>query len=101
MRTAADVDDAAVLFAFGCSLVLIVGVSLIWAWWESWLGRSLMSLDVAISLALAPAVLRVLFGLTTARLVIACYYAASLFTVGLIMMWRLVVVWRVQRGARR
>lgn len=92
-------DEAAVLFAFGCSVVFLAGYSLVSRWWRRPLGRALAALDVGLGLALAPTAMHYLVGLNVQHPFFAWYYGFSLISVGLITLWRLVVVVAVQRAA--
>ena len=97
MQTVTDLDRWAVLYAFGCSLLFLIGVSLIWKWWRSLAGRAMVLLDVMLALALLPSAIHQVFGLSLISEAFAWYYFGSLVSVGTTILWRLRVVWRVQR----
>lgn len=92
----ASFDEAALLFAFACSIIFIVGYSLVAPWWKYEAGRAMVSLDFGLTLAELPGVLHFLFGLNLAHPFFGIYYACSLFSVGAIALHRLWVVWRIQ-----
>lgn len=100
MRTVVDLDEYMVLFAFGASVLFVVVCSLVWRWWRTVWGRTSVAISAALSLALFPATLHFLLGVNTAHLWFAWYYAVSLGAVGVIELWRLVVVVREQRRGR-
>lgn len=89
-------DEAAVLFAFFSSVVFAAGYTLLAPWWRYAAGRAMVSLDFGLTVALLPAVLHYLAGLSLMHAFFAWYYGGSLILVGLIALWRLRVVWRLQ-----
>lgn len=92
-------DKIAVLTAFFSSLVFIVGYSILAPWWRHPVGRAVASLDVGLTFALLPSALHQLFGLSLISMFFAWYYGCTLFLVAAITLWRLVVIWTVQRDA--
>jgi hypothetical protein len=101
MFTAADLIEPAVLFAFACSLVLIVVCASALRIVRSEAARAMVAISVVLVLLLAPSVLHVLTGLNTSRPGFAVYYVATLVLSGVIELWRAWVVVRIQRRARR
>lgn len=98
---AADVITVGVWFAFACTLAFVGVYSLVDRWWRHEVGWTMVGLDFALFLILLPPVLHFTTGLNTSRPWFAWYYAATLFTSGLITLWRGWVVCRVQvRGLR-
>ena len=92
-------DSFVVYWAFGAAVAYIVGYSVMAPQWiRHAVGRSMVSLAGALALALLPSVLHYAVGVNLFRPWFLWYYRASLFAIGLIMLWRLVVVYRVQRG---
>lgn len=97
MNTAISVANASVLTAFFSTLTFLLGYSALARWWRSPIGRAVASLDGALLLALLPSALHQLLGLNLRYVWFAWYYAASLFLVSAITLWRLRVIWTVQR----
>lgn len=96
MRTAHDLIEPMVLFAFGASLLFVVVCTRVWPWWRQDVGRAMVSLDLALVLLLAPSALHALTGLNTQDLFFAFYYVTSVAISGVITLWRLVMVVRAQ-----
>lgn len=90
-------DSWSAYFAFGAALVYITGLTLMSPWWKTPVGRSMFALAAAIAIALLPSVLHYAIGLNLGYPWFRWYYRASLHTIGAILLWRLVVLWRVQR----
>lgn len=101
MHTAADLIEPAVFFAFGCSLLFVIGCAIVLKLERSEAGRAMIAASVVLVLLLVPSVLHVLTGLNTGRPWFAIYYVATLTLSGVIELWRLAVVIRIQRRARR
>lgn len=93
-------DSAVVYFAFGSTVVYILLGSLMWPWWSTPVGRSMVSLAAALGLALLPSTLHFAVGLDLLHPWFLWYYRVNLTLIGLIMLWRLVVLRRVQRAPR-
>jgi len=87
----------AVFFAAAAGLVYLVGYTVMVPWWRNPVGRSMVSLVAAIELLLLPPVLRSLAGVDLRDPWFRWYYWASLHLVAFVMLWRLVVAYRVQR----
>lgn len=100
MRAAAEFDEWALLAAFFASLLFVAVCTVTWRWWRTVMGRTVVSISVALSLAMLPAALHYLLGLSVANLGFAVYYGCSLTLVAGIEVRRAVAVWREQRGAR-
>lgn len=97
--SAVEFEKIAVFTAFFSSIVFVLGYSLIAPWWRQEVGRAMVSLDCGLMLALAPAVLRMLFHVTNWLTFFAWYYGGSLLLVAGITLWRLLVIWHVQIDA--
>lgn len=97
--TVARFDEVALLFSFWSSIVFIVGYTLISPWWRYVVGRAIVALDSAITLTLLPSALKYMFGINPRLSFFAWYGGFSLTLVGLIALWRLWVIWRVQVDA--
>jgi len=92
-------DKVAVLCAFFASIVFMTGYTILAPWWRHPVGRAIVSLDFALSAALTPSVLRLLFGVNIQTLWFAWYYGLALLSVAAITLWRLWVIFAVQRDA--
>jgi hypothetical protein len=98
--SAASFDNIAALTAFLTTVVFLVGYSVLAPWWRNPVGRAVASLDVALLLALLPSALRQVFGLHFTRDGwFTWYYGATLLLVSAVTLWRLAVIWTVQRDA--
>lgn len=98
---AADLITAGVWFAFACTLAFVAVYSLVDRWWRHEVGWTMVLMDFALFLMLLPSMVHFVFGWTLSDAGFAYYYAATLFTAGLITLWRGWVVCRVQvRGLR-
>lgn len=78
-------------------------ISFVWPWWKSFWGINIVTLEIAIMLALINAVLSTDFGLhVTNSVALAWVEIAALYLVGAIVTWRgfLVIIEQV-RGVRR
>lgn len=89
--------EASVLFAVGCVLAFLVGVTLIAPWWRREPARSMVALSLTLLVTLTPSVLHYLVGWTLSLTVFAWFYCGSMATVGVVHLWRLWAFWRVQR----
>jgi hypothetical protein len=88
---------------FYTSLGFTAAVSVFWPWWRSQLGWSIIAKSLALTVAVLPAMIAYWFG--------AAVYArnpwlgwlsiAAMATIPLILTWRAVVLWHVQRTARQ
>lgn len=98
--TRTDWATAAIQCVFYTSLAFVVLISLFWSWWKTQLGWTIALKSLAIAAAVFLEMLEVWFGpgfvrdhpgLETVSIV-------SLFCVPLILIWRLVVLYRIQRA---
>lgn len=92
-------DSWSACFAFGAAIAYIAGYTAMARWWRHPVGRSMVSLAAAIALALTPAVLRYAIGLNLGHPWFQWYIRASLNVIGAILLWRLVVLYRLRREA--
>lgn len=92
-------DEFAVLFSFWSAVVFILGYTAISPWWRYSVGRAIVALDAALMLTLLPSALHLMFGLMPRTSFFAWYDGFGFVLVGLICLWRLWVVWRVQKDA--
>lgn len=101
MRPGADLIEAGVWFAAACTVLFVSVYSVVDRWWRHDVGWTLVLMDFALFLILLPPLLHYTTGLNTTHPFFSYYYAATLFTSGLITLWRGWVVCRVQvRGLR-
>lgn len=101
-RLLADLSAWVVQLAFWSSLAFVAWYSLVAPWWRYPIGRAIVALDSAIALATGPAVAGLIFG---AAVVSARFFqwvtVAAFGAIPLITVWRMVIVWRVQRAGVR
>lgn len=98
MRVVAEFDEWALLAAFFCSLLFVGVCTVVWRWWRTSMGRTVVSISVALSLAMLPAALHYVFGLSVANVWFAGYYGCSLLLVAGIELRRAWAVWSEQRA---
>lgn len=93
-----DLDEYAVWFSFLMALVFPPVASAIWKWWGHPWGWNIVTLEIAIAFALLPAWLGIAFGLRREALyVFGWIQFASVVFVGLVIAWRLALIWSEQR----
>jgi hypothetical protein len=97
--TVARFDEIALLFSFWSSIVFIVGYSVISPWWRERISRAVVALDACITLTLLPSAVKYMFGVSPRSHFLLWYTGFALLLVGATALWRLAVVWAVQRGA--
>jgi hypothetical protein len=91
-----------VLFAFFTSLMFIVGYTALAKWWKSEIGWARISLDFGIAVALSPTFLHVTFGIhVDDSPAFAWYTISAIAFVGLVALWNLALVARVQSKRQR
>jgi len=92
-----------VLFAFWSAIAFMVGYTVLAKWWRSEVGWARVSLDFAIALALSPTMVHVITGMRVEESVaFAWYQIGAIALVGLVSLWNLAVVARLQlKGLRR
>lgn len=103
MIALADNADAAVITAWAASVVFVIGYTFKWPgkirapWWRYRVGRAMVSLDVALMLALLPTVLRLVLHLNASHFVFfTWYFIVSLYVVAATTLWRLRTITYVQ-----
>ena len=92
-----DLDEYVIWFSFLISVLFPAATSAVWPWWKHAWGVNIIVLEGAIALALLPPWLRIVFGLRSFTYLFAWVQLASVTLVGLIIVWRLVLIWRTQR----
>jgi hypothetical protein len=97
----ADLGSDVVFFACAGSVAFLVVYLALARGWRTEIGRSLITLDAGLTLALAPSVLHRLFGFSLASIGFAWYFVASIAIVGAATWWRTWFVIKVQWRGRR
>lgn len=93
------VEVVALQAAFWASAIFPMAMSLFWPWWQSWWGRNIIALEVAIALVLLPDIMVLEFGMmpgSTPGHVLLWVATISLCLVTVIIVWRGVLIWRAQ-----
>jgi len=98
---AVDVADSAIITAFLCSIIFILGYTWLAPWWHYPVGRALISLDAALLTTLLPSVIRLVFRVNGHTVFFTWYTAASIFLVAAATLWRLKTINHVQHTSRR
>ena len=97
MLTQAEATRLGVEAIFYGSLLFCIGVSSFWAWWRSQLGWTIIAKSLALALAVLPAMIFYWFGARAPQWLTAVSIAA-LWSVPLVLAWRLAVLWKIQRA---
>ena len=97
--TQAEATRIGVEAIFYGSLLFCIGVSAFWAWWKSQLGWTIIAKSLALTIAVLPAMVFFWFGARAPEW-LAAVSTAGLWCVPLILMWRLAVLWKIQRDGR-
>lgn len=100
VQVLADVHQIAVQAGFWVALAFPVVTGAYWPWHRSWWGRNLVALDMVIMLALLGSTLHYEFGLDYGHApghVLLWVTAVSLCLVPAVLIWRMVMIWLVQR----
>jgi hypothetical protein len=82
-------SEYVVNFAFWAIIAVFIVTSLIWPWWKSFWGVNIVSLELAIDLALVPSVLSLDFGFS--RLT---SWPGAWVQIGAVFLAACIVVWR-------
>lgn len=89
-------------FAFWSAITFAAFAGVVWPWWKSSWGINIISLEIAIALALFEPVLQVDFGVNiTSSVVFAWVGVFALWLVGVISVWRGALVISAQVKGRR
>lgn len=81
-------DESGLLAAFFGSMVFLIAVSCVSQWWATRWGRSVVSLDAALFIALLPTALHYLTGLSLRDEFFTYYYAGSMYLACATSLWR-------------
>lgn len=93
-----DLDEYIIWFSFLLSVLFTPVATLMWRWWKHPWGVNIVTLELAIAFALLPAWLSVAFGLRHAAVyVFAWVQLASVALVGVVIISRLLLIWKTQR----
>jgi hypothetical protein len=84
-------------------LVVFVGQYTVYSpWWKDQIGRTLVALDIALLLALASTAASVLFGFRRSTSHYAAFVSGiELWLIAGVIMWRIVVWYRIYRQRRK
>ncbi len=93
-------DSGPVYFAAAMGVLALGWYVLRARWWERLAGWSQVPLLTALVLALMPAVLHNLFGLSLANRGFQIYYRCDIWAIGLSLAWWVFVFRRIQRQGR-
>ena len=88
------------LAAFFASVLFALGATVLFPWWESRLGRALVTMDVLWTLTMLPLILAY-FGLNERGVFYTQYFAATLTLTAGAALWRLWVIFAEQRLGRK
>lgn len=89
--------EDAVLFAFWCAVLFMVGYTAVAKWWKSEIGWARISLDFGIALALSPTMIHVVSGARIENSVgFAWYQIGAIAFVGFVSLWNLALAVRTQ-----
>lgn len=72
-------------------------IAMVWPWWQSWWGRNIVSLEIALAMALLPSVLHRELELSASTYLFGWIIVGALFAAAAIVIWRGVMIFRVQR----
>lgn len=91
-----DTADASVIAAFVSSVLFVVYYTWRAPWWRYRVGRAMVSLDLALALALLPSFLRLTLHFSAADQFYDWYLTCSLFFVAFVTLWRMYTIRYVQ-----
>lgn len=95
-----DLSHWIINVAFWTCMAFPVATRTYWPWWDSWWGRNIVLLEMAIGLAILPSILRIDLGLSVATSPLFGWIALTSFTlIPLIIIHRMWLIWKVQRRA--
>jgi hypothetical protein len=83
-----DIAEWSVNCAFWSSITFTVLITPVWPWWKSFWGVNIISLEIAISLALLGSVLETDFGLSINPVLLLWITASAVWLVAGIITWR-------------
>jgi hypothetical protein len=84
-----DLAEWGMNVAFWASIVFITFIGWLWPWWRSFWGINIVTLEIAIALALLGSILETDFGLGKSQLMLLEWISiTALWMVGGIILWR-------------
>jgi hypothetical protein len=93
-----DLGEYAIWFSFLAAVAFPLVTSLFWPWWQHSWGWNIVTLEMAIAVALLPAWLHYAFGFTIAASTgFAWLQVGAVMLVGVIIVWRTVLIFLTQR----
>ena len=92
----ADAGQRLINGVFIVSVLFPVVTTFFWAWWRSEWGWNIILLEACIAATLLPTVLLIDFGIDDIPL--RWIQAVSLLLVGMVIIWRGLLIWRTQRA---
>lgn len=94
-----DVGEYVIWFTFMASVLFPGITALYWPWWKSGWGWNIITLELCIAGALVFAWLHYAFGITITSSYVATWAQISTVgAVGLVVIWRAVLIWVTQRA---
>lgn len=102
MPLVAELDNWSLIVTFFVSVGFVIGASFIAPWWESVAGRTIVSIDVALGIALGPSTVHHFIpAIDLDSVAFAWYYFVSFCLVSGVTVWRLAMMYLVQRRGRQ
>jgi hypothetical protein len=95
--TQAEATQIGIELIFYTSLAFCIAVSSFWAWWKSQLGWTIIAKSLCLAIATLPAMVFFWLG-HRAPTWLEDVSIAGLWSVPVVLAWRAIVLWRVQRG---
>ena len=97
----ADWIQDVVLIGFVAAVLFPVAAAFILPWWRHAFGLNMIALDLALGIALFPAVLHRVFGVSLTSIAYTYVIAISLTIVPIVIVWRFWVIYKTQRAGAR
>lgn len=93
----AHADEFVIQFIFWTGVAVPTITSWFWPWWQTSLGWTVTTEAICLATVTFPSDLQLEFGTNTQTMFWQWWVAISFFAAGLNMLWRIAVIWRVQR----
>jgi hypothetical protein len=101
-RFVGDYGEVITLASFFAAVGFVALYSVLAPWWKTPLGRSIVALDTAVAMTVAPSVLHFVFGVTSLKSETFAFFTLGAFTmIPIIIVWRGWLLWRLQTGVRK
>jgi hypothetical protein len=94
-------DTIAIVAVFLCSFQVPFTLGSFFPYWSSPVGRSYVAMDSCLAISLFPAVLHHLFGLNDEAGFLGYFHIITLTLIGVVILWRETVIYKIQREVRR